>query len=104
MAIGFAFLMLATESNAQTVQDIEGNGSFETAQLIQANSQTLEGAATGNQPNTYVVDASVGNSESDFFRVYLEAGEQYLTLNGDRVEYWMQLLLSGLHIRWRWSI
>lgn len=81
------FLNRGIEVQAQTVQEEEDNGTFETAQLIQMNRQTLSGAVAGNQPDSYIIEGEVNSQDSDFYRVYLNAGTNYVTLNGDIVQF-----------------
>lgn len=59
----------------------EENDSKETAVLIQANNETIEGAAEGTYEGQYVVDGKASLEDTDWYKVYLEAGEQYMTCN-----------------------
>ena len=85
--VSSVFLNRGIEVQAQTVQEEEDNGTFETAQLIQMNRQTLSGAVAGNQPDSYIIEGEVNSQDSDFYRVYLNAGTNYVTLNGDIVQF-----------------
>ena len=59
----------------------EDNDSMETACLIQANNETIEGAAEGTYEGQYAVDGKASLSDTDWYKVYLEVGEQYMTCN-----------------------
>lgn len=70
--------------SAQKVQEEEPNGTWETAQLIQANRETL--ADTVNavpKPNQYAVDGYTDKNDEDWYKVYLQSGVQYVSLNAD---------------------
>lgn len=68
---------------ATTVYEKEPNNTRETAMTITANRETPAQAVSGSKPNQYVVDGSTSSGDEDWFKVYLDAGTQYVTLNGD---------------------
>lgn len=68
---------------ATTVRETEPNNTRETAMTITANRETPAQAVSGSKPNQYVVDGYTSSGDDDWFMVYLDAGTQYLTLNGD---------------------
>lgn len=69
---------------AQNVNEEEPNDTLETAQLIQANRETLADAVSANKkPNQYAVSGYTDKDDSDWYKVYLSAGEQYVSLNAD---------------------
>ena len=68
---------------ATTVKEIEPNNTRETAMTITANHEIPAQALSGNKPDQYVVDGDTRSGDDDWFRVYLDAGTQYVTLNGD---------------------
>jgi len=77
-----AIWISGTTVYAQNVSDEEPNNNKETAQLIQANSETPEQALTGNRPNQYLVEGFTDSNDEDWFKVYLTRGTQYVICNG----------------------
>ncbi|WP_077612482.1 hypothetical protein [Clostridium sp. Marseille-P2415] len=74
-------------AKAQSVNETEPNNSMETAQLIQANNETAAQAVSGNRPNQYVVKGYTSKTDEDWFKVYLNAGVQYVTCNDNSFDY-----------------
>lgn len=69
---------------AQSVRETGNNGSVETADLIQANRQTLQEYLNANNANSYVVKGTLYNNEEDWFKVYLERGKDtYFSIYSD---------------------
>ncbi|MCM1090717.1 MAG: hypothetical protein NC092_04380 [Butyrivibrio sp.] len=68
---------------ATNVRETEPNDTRENATEITANRETPAQAVSGSRPNQYVVHGSTKAGDDDWFRVYLNAGTQYVTLNGD---------------------
>lgn len=73
--------------NAQTVYEAEPNDTMETAQLIQANKETAAQAIAGSTADEYVVRGSVSSTDDDWLKVYLDAGTQYVSCNGDNFSF-----------------
>ncbi|MDE7444413.1 MAG: hypothetical protein K2N15_01685 [Lachnospiraceae bacterium] len=73
--------------HAQNVNETESNNTVETAQLIQANSETPAQALTGNRPNQYFVEGHISASDEDWFKVYLTSGTQYVICNGNGFDF-----------------
>lgn len=73
--------------NAQTVNEAEPNDTMETAQLIQANKETAAQAVAGSTAGEYVVRGSVSSTDDDWLKVYLDAGTQYVSCNGDNFSF-----------------
>ncbi len=74
-------------SKAQSVNETEPNNSMETAQLIQANYETPTQVVSGNRTNQYVVKGNTSKTDEDWYKVYLNAGVQYITCNDNPFEY-----------------
>jgi hypothetical protein len=74
-------------AKAQSVSEIEPNDSMDTAQLIQANYETAAQVVNGSRPNQYVVKGNTSNNEEDWYKVYLNAGVQYITCNDQPFDY-----------------
>lgn len=72
---------------AQSVSEINYNDTMETAQLIQANSETAAQAANGSRPNQYFVNGYTSTTDDDWYKVYLTAGTQYVICNGNSFEF-----------------
>lgn len=83
-AIAFSIMWAGeTKTYAQTtVSEEEPNDTRETAQLIQANKETAVQAASGQYPDKYSVYGYADTSDTDWYKVYLATGEQYVTCNG----------------------
>lgn len=77
----FCLVAGGTTAYAQTVNESDSNDTMETAQLIQANSETAAQAVSGSRPNQYVVNGYTSTTDSDWYKVYLTAGTQYVTCN-----------------------
>jgi hypothetical protein len=60
---------------------------METAQLIQANYETPTQVVSGNRINQYVVKGNTSKTDEDWYKVYLNAGVQYITCNDNPFEY-----------------
>lgn len=73
--------------HAQSVKEAEPNDTVETAQLIYANRESVEEAANGSRPNEYVVNGYTSLEDTDWFKIYLTAGEQYVTCNGNAFDF-----------------
>lgn len=67
--------------HAESSGEIEPNNSLETAQTIQANYETAAQAVSGSRPNQHVITGYTSSSDVDWFKVYLNAGTQYMTCN-----------------------
>jgi hypothetical protein len=74
-------------AKAQSVSETEPNDSMETAQLIQANYETAAQVVNGNRPNQYVVKGNTSKTDEDWYKVYLNAGVQYITCNDNPFDY-----------------
>ena len=83
MVASMCFCLVAggTTAYAQTVNEADSNDTIETAQLIQANSETAAQAVSGSRPNQYVVNGYTSTTDSDWYKVYLTSGTQYVTCN-----------------------
>ena len=79
----FCLLTGGITVHAQSVSEADDNDTMQTAQLIQANSETAAQAASGNRPNQYVVKGYTSTSDDDWYKVYLTAGTQYVICNGN---------------------
>ncbi|WAJ25218.1 MULTISPECIES: hypothetical protein [Clostridia] len=93
-------------AKAQTVNETEPNDSMETAQLIQANYETAAQVASGSRPNQYVVKGNTSKTDEDWYKVYLNAGIQYVTCNDNPFDYEIynsdgNLVTSGTYIKSR---
>lgn len=76
-------------ANAQTINESEPNDSKETAQTISANRETVAGCVSGSHTGQYVVEGTTSINDSDWYRVYLSAGTQYVTCNGSAFEFYI---------------
>ncbi|MDE5780550.1 MAG: hypothetical protein K2I03_03615 [Lachnospiraceae bacterium] len=73
--------------NAEVVKETEQNDTKETAELIMANNESAKGAAEGTYSGQYVVNGTTSKTDSDWYKVFLTAGTQYITCNGDEFDY-----------------
>lgn len=91
MVVGCFFLILCTSTAyAKNVNETnEDHSQMESAQEIKANKLTALEFANGNSSNSYFVDALTNYGEDDWYRVYLTSGEQYLSLNGGHLNYYI---------------
>ncbi len=81
-ALVFSIIWIGgTKAYAQTVTEKEPNDSKETAQLIQATRETVTQAASGNRPGQYYVYGNADINDTDWYKVHLTAGTQYVTCN-----------------------
>ena len=74
---------ITVHAESQAVNEKEPNNTKETAQLIQANAETAAGSVSGSDPGEYVVYGTGSKEDDDWYKVYLNAGEQYITCNGN---------------------
>ncbi len=88
-AIMFLFGISGITANAQTVSESEPNDSMDTAQTISANRETASGCVNGSYTGQYVVDGTTSTNDSDWYKVYLTAGTQYVTCNGSAFEFYI---------------
>lgn len=69
-------------AHAETTNEVAtDNDDMEHAQTIQANSETAAQAVSGSRPNQHVITGYTSSSDPDWYKVYLTAGEQYMTCN-----------------------
>lgn len=93
-------------AKAQSVSETEPNDSMDTAQLIQANYETAAQVVNGSRPNQYVVKGNTSNNDEDWYKVYLNAGVQYITCNDKPFDYEVynsnnNLVFSGTYTKSR---
>jgi hypothetical protein len=81
VVVGWCMYAQGMIAHAETVKEVDSNDTMETAQLIQANSETAEQAVSGNRPDQYVVSGKTSLKDADWYKVYLSAGTQYVTCN-----------------------
>jgi hypothetical protein len=75
------------KASAETVLEKESNDTRETAMYIQANAETAQSAANGTYAGQYVVKGDTSSKDTDWYRVYLNEGLQYITCNGKDFRY-----------------
>lgn len=73
-------------AHANVYNENEPNDSMKTAEAITANKVTAQETVSGSFAGESVVSGITDNSDPDWFVVYLKAGTQYLTCNG-QMEY-----------------
>lgn len=73
--------------HAEVVKETEPNDTKETAGLIKANNETAKGAADGTYSGQYTVEGYTSKTDSDWYKVFLKAGDQYMTCNGNSYDY-----------------
>lgn len=83
----FCLLTGGITAYAQSVSEADDNDTMETAQLIQANSETAAEAVSGSRPNQYVVNGYTSTTDDDWYKVYLTAGTQYVICNGNAFQF-----------------
>lgn len=88
-AIMFMSGISGITANAQSVNESEPNDSMETAQTISANRETASGCVNGSYTGQYVVNGTTSINDSDWYKVYLSAGTQYVTCNGSAFEFYI---------------
>lgn len=88
-AIMFMLGISGITANAQSVNESEPNDSMETAQTISANRETASGCVNGSYTGQYVVNGTTSINDSDWYKVYLSAGTQYVTCNGSAFEFYI---------------
>ena len=86
----FALMLCTSTAYAKNVDETnEDHSQMESAQEIKANKLSALEFANGNSSNSYFVDARTDFGEDDWYRVYLTKGEQYLSLNGGHLNYYI---------------
>lgn len=87
LVLGIMFCLLGdigiTAYASEKLNETEPNNTFETAELMQATSHSASDALKGNSSNQHPKEGSTSIDDEDWFKVYLNAGEQYVTFNGD---------------------
>ncbi|MDE6252137.1 MAG: hypothetical protein K2M78_05800 [Lachnospiraceae bacterium] len=73
--------------HAEVVKETEPNDTKETAELIMANNETAKGAADGTYSGQYTIEGYTSKTDSDWYKVFLMAGDQYMTCNGNEFDY-----------------
>lgn len=74
-------LMPGIVVHAESSSETEPNDTIETAQTVQANFETAAQAVSGSRPNQHVITGYTSSTDVDWFKVYLNAGTQYMTCN-----------------------
>ncbi|MDE7478125.1 MAG: hypothetical protein K2M91_09280 [Lachnospiraceae bacterium] len=66
-------------STRVTMRESEPNNTKEAAELIEANSETAYSLVEGTLSGRFEVDGNTSETDPDWFKVYLDAGTQYMT-------------------------
>lgn len=81
---------VGSTSYASTVKESPSHASEATAQEVTANNETAQSAATGKYEGQTVIKGKANNKETDWYKVYLKAGTNYLSLNGGAMEFYIK--------------
>ncbi|SFB14155.1 hypothetical protein SAMN05216249_11099 [Acetitomaculum ruminis DSM 5522] len=85
VVVVFVSVMSIIVSNAQIIKETESNDTFETAEEIEANYETAAQVARNNIPGRRTISGQINEKDADWFKVYLHGGEQYVTVNGEKM-------------------
>lgn len=85
MVMGLLFISLPVK--ADSVNEVEPNNDKETAQTIQANNETIQGTINHTYAGQHIIRGYSSSNDDDWFKVYLYAGDNYLTCNEDSFGY-----------------
>lgn len=88
-AVMFMLAFGGITANAQTVNESEPNDTMETAETILANHETAAGCVDVSHTGQYVVKGVTSANDPDWYRVYLDAGDQYVTCNGSAFNFYL---------------
>lgn len=82
------FLLSTTSltAHADSYRDAGDNDTMETAETIEANNETPSGALTGSKPGQNVVYGYASITDTDWYKVFLKAGDNYMTCNANSGE------------------
>ena len=85
VCIMFVFIFSGSSmmSYADEVREKEPNDTMETAELIMANHDSAAQAVSGKHEDENVVYGDTSKTDTDWYKVYLTAGTQYVICNGD---------------------
>lgn len=73
--------------SAESVMENEPNNTRETAETITANNETPSDTLSGSHTGEHVVEGTTTQNDPDWFKVYLNAGTNYMTCNGDAFDF-----------------
>ena len=91
-----AVMMMSFSSvkvHAQEISEVEPNDTSDQAQLIFANSETAAGCVNGSYTGQRVINGTISSSDTDWYRVSLSAGTNYVTSNG--ASYYFDIYLES---------
>lgn len=74
--------IMSIDVYAQEVSEAEPNDTSDQAQLIFANSETPSGCVNGTYVGQRVIAGTISLSDTDWYKVSLSSGTQYVTSNG----------------------
>ncbi|MDE6052822.1 MAG: hypothetical protein K2G55_03480, partial [Lachnospiraceae bacterium] len=77
--LGSASVDVHAETLTTTFKETEPNDTKETAELIQANKETAQGYAEATFAGRFEVNGYTSEKDPDWYKVYLNAGTQYMT-------------------------
>ena len=77
--LGSVHMDVQAETLTTTFKETEPNDTKETAELIQANKETAKGYATATFEGRFEVNGYTDEKDPDWYKVYLNAGTQYMT-------------------------
>ncbi|MBE5904561.1 MAG: hypothetical protein E7275_09805 [Pseudobutyrivibrio sp.] len=81
-------LSIHIDCYAFNLKESEPNDSYESATVISANTQTMKEYCAGNSQNINWVDGYLSREDVDWYIVYLDSGNKYLSCtNGCNVNY-----------------
>ncbi len=83
IVVAFNTLVVRADNTTET----EPNDTKSSAQTINANNETAAGAVNGTYTGQHIISGYTSLSDEDWFKVYLNAGQNYLSCNGNSFSY-----------------
>lgn len=71
---------------ADSITDKGDNDTMETAETIEANDETPSSTLSGSKPGQNVVRGYANTKDTDWYKVFLKAGDNYMTCNANSGE------------------
>lgn len=82
----FFFSATGLTVRADSITDKGDNDTMETAETIEANDETPSSTLSGSKPGQNVVRGYANTKDTDWYKVFLKAGDNYMTCNANSGE------------------
>ncbi|MDE6602882.1 MAG: hypothetical protein K2K90_12140 [Lachnospiraceae bacterium] len=79
----FYFSVTGLTARADSITDKGDNDTMETAETIEANDETPSSTLLGSKPGQNVVRGYANTKDTDWYKVFLHAGDNYMTCNAN---------------------